>query len=205
MADDKNKNENVVIAFFSDASAADNAVASLKNWDRANDEIKLGAVGTITKEGDKVKTHVGRRAGKGMTIGAVVGAIAAVLTGGAVIGAALGYGALGGVLGAFFKKSTHLSQEEIDQIGAELDTGKVAVVVTCDAHEIHQTSQQLLDLGGTVRTYTVPAEAVEEAAPALEEAGAIPAEEGQEVVFEGGAPVTELSDDADKAAPAPAS
>jgi hypothetical protein len=41
-------------------------------------------------------------------------------------------GATGGVVGAFMKKSTHLTKEEIAQIGAELDAGRVAVVATCD-------------------------------------------------------------------------
>ena len=103
MADNKDLNENVVIGFFADKDAADEAIDGLKQWDKANDHIKFGAIGTITKDGDKVKTHVGRKTGKGLLIGATVGVIATVLTGGAAV---LGATALGGVMGAFFHKSS---------------------------------------------------------------------------------------------------
>ena len=83
MSDDKDKNENVVIAIFDDEESANESIDGLKQWDRVNDEIKLGAIGTITKDGDKVKTHVGRKVGKGAAVGATVGVIAAALTGGA--------------------------------------------------------------------------------------------------------------------------
>ena len=131
--------------------------------------MKLGAIGTITKDGDKVKTHAGRKTGKGMLIGATVGVISAVLTGGAtLIGAAVGTGAAGGVLGAFFKKSLHLTEDEIKSIGTELDGGKVAVVVNCDEDEIQPTTDYLTASQGTgTRVYRVPIDALEEAAPAV--------------------------------------
>jgi hypothetical protein len=158
------ENENVVIGFFANKEAADDAIDGLKQWDKANDHIKFGAIGTITKDGDKVKTHVGRKTGKGALIGAGVGVIAAVLTGGASI---IGTTVLGGALGAFFKKSSHLTKDEIAQIGTELDSGKVAVLVPCDDWEIDSAEEFLKASHGTVRTYKVPTEALEAAAPAV--------------------------------------
>ena len=157
----KNKNDNVMIAFFADQAAAESAIEGIKNWDRINDHFELGAVGTISKEGDKIKTKVGRKAGKGAKIGAVVGVIGAVLTGGAsLIITAVGAGALGGALGAFFKDSTQLTKEEIAQIGVELDGGRVAVVVTCDDFEIPLVTEFMVGSKGTVRTYKVTDEAL---------------------------------------------
>ena len=165
MSDKNDLNENVVLGFFENQDAADSAIDGLKQWDKVNDHIKFGAIGTITKDGDKVKTHVGRKAGKGMLIGATLGVIGAVLTGGVSI---LATTAVGGALGAFFKKSMSLTKEEIAQIGAELDAGKVAVAVPCDEYEIESATDYLKASRATsVRAYTVPTEALEEAAPTV--------------------------------------
>jgi hypothetical protein len=165
----KNENNNVVIAFFADRAAAESAIEGLKSWDRINDHFELGAIGTISKEGDKIKTKVGRKTGKGAAIGAVVGVIGAVLTGGAsLIVSAVGAGALGGALGSFFKGSAGLTKEEIAEIGQELDAGRVAVVVTCDDFEIPMVTEYMVGSQGTVRTYAVPQEVLAEAASAPE-------------------------------------
>ena len=161
----KNENDNVVIAFFADQAAAESAIKGIKVWDRFNDHFELGAIGTIRKEGDKIKTDVGRRTGKGAKVGAVVGVIAAVLTGGAsLIITAVGAGAVGGALGHFFKKSTQLTKEEIAEIGQELDGGRVAVIVTCDDFEIPMVTEYMEGSKGTVRTYKVTDEALIQAA-----------------------------------------
>jgi hypothetical protein len=165
----KNENNNVIIAFFADRTAAESAMKGIKEWDRINDHFQLGTVGMISKDGDKIKTEVGRKTGAGAKVGAVVGVIGAVLTGGAsLIITAVGAGALGGALGAFFKKSTQLTQEEIAQIGQELEGGRVAVIVTCDDFEIPLVTEFMRDWKGTVRTYAVPEEALAEAAAAPE-------------------------------------
>jgi hypothetical protein len=166
MAD--NKNQQVIVAFFDNKNGADTAISDLQAWDKASDEVKLGAIGTLTKENGKVKTNVGRKTGKGATVGTVIGVIAAILSGGiTLIGGVLVGGATGGVVGAFMKKSTNLTKAEIEQIGKELDAGRVAVVVTCDDHEVAPTRQRLISSGGTVRNYTVPQEAFTEAAKAV--------------------------------------
>jgi len=165
----QNENDNVVIAFFADRAAADSAIEGIKNWDRINDHFELGTIGTISMEGDKIKTDVGRKTGKGAKVGAVVGVIGAVLTGGAsLIVTAVGASALGGALGHFFKKSTQLTKEEIAEIGQELDGGRVAVVVTCDDFEIPMVTEYMEGSKGTVRTYKVSQEALAEAASAPE-------------------------------------
>ena len=72
-----NKNENVVIAFYATAEAAEAAVETLKSWDKASDDVKLGAIGTmvVTPDG-RIRTPVGSKAGKGAKVGAIVGIIA---------------------------------------------------------------------------------------------------------------------------------
>ena len=111
-----NKNEQVIVAFFDSKTAADDAINDLQAWDKANDEIKLGALGTLVKENGKVKTNVGRKTGKGAAVGTVVGIIAAILSGGlTLIGVVLVGGASGSIVGAFMKKSTNLTKAEIGE------------------------------------------------------------------------------------------
>lgn len=159
------KNDHVVIAFFGDEQAAQTAIDGIKMWDKANDYMKLGAIGLLRKEGDKVKTSVGRKTGRGVAIGATVGIIGAVLTGGAsLIAGAVGAGALGGAVGAFLKNSMGLTKEEIAQIGQELDAGRVAVVVPCDEYEVPLVTEFMSGPGITVRAYDVSSDALIEVA-----------------------------------------
>jgi len=117
------------------------------------------------KKNGKIETHVGRKTGKGAAVGTVVGIIAAILSGGlTLVGGVVVGSATGGVAGAFMKKSTHLTKAEIDEIAQELDAGRVALVVTCDEDEVAPTRQQLIKMGGTVRNYAVPPEALTEGA-----------------------------------------
>jgi hypothetical protein len=161
----KNENDNVVLAFFADSAAAEDAIKGLKTWDKVNEQFELGTIGTIYKDGDKIKTQVGRKTGKGAAIGAAVGVIGAVLTGGvSLIATTVG----GGVLGHFFKKSMQLTPEEIAWIGQELDGGRVAVVIACDDFEIPMVTEYMEGSRGTVRTYKVSPEAVAEVAGAPE-------------------------------------
>jgi hypothetical protein len=165
---EENKNENVVIGFFANQDAADEVIEGIKQWDKINYHFELGEIGTISKEGDKVKTHVRGKAGKGAIVGATLGVIGTVLTGGlALIGAAAVGGGLGAALGHFFQRSLHLTPEEIERIGERLDAGEIAVVVTCDEDEIENVNEYLTASQGTVLTYRVPTEALQEAAAAV--------------------------------------
>lgn len=172
----ENKNDHVVVAFYDGGEAADAAVEALKAWDKASDDIKLGAVGVLvaTPEG-KIKTHVRRKTGQGAKTGAIVGVIAGVLSGGVtLLGGLVGGAIAGGVLGGFFKKGTNLTEAEINNIGEELKQGKVAVVVTCDEDELAATRDQLQMAGGVIWTYEVSAEAMATAAEvAMDQAAAV--------------------------------
>lgn len=160
----QNKNNHVVVAFFKDEEAAQSAIDALRAWDQADDDIKLGAIGTIYMEDGKVKTRIPHRIGRGATVGAAVGLIAGALTGGAtILGGVLAGGALGGITGAFLKQDVALNQAEIERIGQQLDAGSVAVVVTCDDYEVDPTRQELIDTGGDVWEYAVSKEAMKAA------------------------------------------
>jgi len=160
----ENKNNNVVVAFFKDEASAQSAIESLKAWDEADDDIKLGAIGTIYKEGDEVKTHVPHRIGRGATVGAAVGLIAGALTGGiGLLGGVLAGGALGGVTGAFLKQAVNLDKTEIERIGQQLDAGMTAVVVACDDYEVEGTREELKSSGGDVWEYAVAKESMKAA------------------------------------------
>ena len=73
----------------------------------------------------------------------------------------------GATLGHFFKKSLHLTPEEIEQIGKRLDGGQVGVVVNCDEDEIDNVSEYMGGSEGHVLVYRVPTEALKDAAAAV--------------------------------------
>ncbi len=162
-----NKNEHVVMAFFSSREAAEVAASALKDWDHANKEVKLGAIGIVYKEEGEIKTQVPRNAGKGAVVGIVLGAMAAALGPVALLGAAATGGTLGGAIGAFFKKSFNLDEAAVQEIGARLDAGKVGVVVAVDEFEMAPTAAQLANAGGSVQQFAIPAEALDEVAQAV--------------------------------------
>lgn len=162
------KNENVVVGIFEDREMAEHAIERLKQWDKASDDIKLGAVGLLYKEGQDVKSEINHQGGRGLKVGALVGVIAGVLTGGiGLIGGAAAGGLMGGAAGTFFARSLNLNEAECNAIGRELDLGKAAVVVTCDDYEVVPTRNTLEKAGGVVKLYVVPADAIEEAASSL--------------------------------------
>ncbi len=155
----------LVLAFFESEAAADDAVTAMKGWDKANKEIKLGAIGMLVKdEKGKVKTH--KLGSRKTGAGAVLGVIAAILTGGLSL---LGGVAIGGVVGAFFHKGLGISKDELARIDQELNDGRVGVGLLVSADEVDSVSAKLTELGGTPDTYEVSDEAVDQAAMAVEE------------------------------------
>lgn len=162
-----NKNEHIVIAFFASREAAETAIDALKDWDHSNKEVKLGATGLVFKEEGEVKVVAPRRTGRGMTVGAVLGVFAAVLGPVGLIGGALVGGALGGAIGILLKKSVDLDEAALQEIDAQLNGGKVGVVVAVDEHEMASTADQLSNAGGAVQQFTVPAEALSEVAQVI--------------------------------------
>jgi uncharacterized membrane protein len=84
-----NKNEQVALAYFDSKDQAQQAADALKGWDKANDDIKMGAIAALSKnEKGKIETtKLGpRNTGKGATIGVIAG----ILTGGlSLVGGAI--------------------------------------------------------------------------------------------------------------------
>ena len=89
--------------------------------------------------------------------GIIVGIIAAIFITqiGLLVGAAVGAVA-GGVIGLFVKKSTNLSEDDLNQLRDELSDGKVALMATVDDYEKETTSGKLNSLGGKVITFVAP-------------------------------------------------
>ena len=158
----------VVLAFFNDEVAADDAVDSLKAWDKADRDIKLDAIGVLALDDKgKIKTHkLGKRSvGKGAGIGLVLAVIAPPTLLAGVIG--------GGLLGAFHHKGLGLKAADRDRIAAQLSGGKAAVGVLVVPDMAIDVSAKLTELGGTAEVHEVTEEAVAEvetAVPAVEAA-----------------------------------
>ena len=161
-------NKSVVLAFFNDEAAADDAAESLKAWYKANGDVKMSAIGVLALDDKgKLKTHkLGKRSvGKGAGIGLLLAVIAPPTLLAGVIG--------GGLLGAFHHKGLGLKSEDRDRIAAQLAGGKAAVGVLASEAESPAVVAKLAELGGTSEAFTVADEAVAEveaAAPAVEAA-----------------------------------
>ena len=155
--------QQLVLAFFADEAAADAAVTTLKQWDKASKEIKLGSIGVLAKDAKgKVKTQkLGARHTK---TGVAAGVLAAVLSGGVSL---LGGVVVGGLLGAVFHKGLGLSKDDQARISGELDGGKAAVAVLAAPDEAAAVAAKLAELGGATETHEVTDEALDEAAAAI--------------------------------------
>ena len=97
----------------------------------------------------------------------MAGVFAAVLGPVGLIGGALVGGALGGAIGILLKKSVNLDEAALQEIDAQLNGGKVGVVVAVDEHEMASTADQLSNAGGAVQQFVLPAEALTEVAEAM--------------------------------------
>lgn len=152
----------LVLAFYNDEPAADSAVNALKQWDKASKDIKLGSIGILVKDSTgKIKTQ---KLGKRHTgVGALLGAIAGILSGGITL---VGGAIVGGILGTFFHKGLGLSKDDLTRIDSELDGGKAAVGVLAVSDEVEAISAKLAELGGVPETHEVTDEAVEQATAA---------------------------------------
>jgi uncharacterized membrane protein len=158
------KQNKLVLAYFESEELADKAVAELKTWDKASDDVKLGAIGILVKGPDgKIKTEkVGARAGgKGAKTGIILGVIAAILSGGLTLVGGLVIGAAGGgILGSLFHQKVGLSDGDIDRIRLELDEGHAAVGVMVTPAEVAGVSAKLKELGGEPQDFEIPDDAV---------------------------------------------
>ncbi len=172
-----NKNKNVIIAYYPGTDKANMAANQLKEWDKANADIKLGGVGILAWDQGKIVTrNVGARAtGTGAKAGIALGVVLGILSGGVtVIGGAIA-GILGGsILGSLKHKGLGISDADKQKMEAELKAGKAALVVMADENEVGPTKAQLEYLGGQVVSFAVPAEAAEAVDKAAEAAAAAP-------------------------------
>jgi uncharacterized membrane protein len=163
--------EHAVIAYFDSAEQAERAVAALKLWDQANADIRLGAVGVLTKGADgtvETKNYSARNTGKGAKVGMGLGALAAVLSGGlTLLPTLVGGAAAGGALGALSKQGLGVTDETLQQLNAELDGRRAALLVLCDEGEVAATTARVTQLGGRLtQSSPVAADALQAAAAA---------------------------------------
>jgi hypothetical protein len=173
--------QQLVLAFFENEAAADQAVDAVKQWDKASKEVKLGAIGILVKDDKgKIKTH--KLGARKTGTGAIIFALAAVLTGGASLLA----GALfGGIVGSFFRKGLGISKEDLARIDGELDGGKAAVAILAAPDEVEAVSAKLAELGGQPESHELSEEVVQEAETAAAEMPEeAPAEEAAEAAEE---------------------
>jgi uncharacterized membrane protein len=168
MADEKT----LVLGIFPSEEAADKAVDSLKDWDKASDELKLYAIGVLTKDPatGEIKTQkMGARMwGRGAGIGLVLGAIAAIPTGGLSLAAAGGGAAMGGVIGNFFHKGLGMSDEDATRIGSELEASHAAVGVLAEKDQADTVEQHVKELGGVTEKHEVSEEERQKVAQAAQ-------------------------------------
>jgi uncharacterized membrane protein len=152
----------LVIALFENEAAADEAVKTVKAWDKASKDVKLGSIGVLVKD-DKGKVKTDKVGAKHTATGVAGGVLAVVLTGGANL---LAGAVIGGITGGFFHKGLGLPKEDVTRIGGELDGGKAAVCILVEKGEAEAVSAKLAELGGKAETHEVSEEAIEEAAKA---------------------------------------
>jgi hypothetical protein len=158
--------QQLILAFFANEAAADQAVTDIKQWDKASKEIKLGSIGVLVKD-DKGKIKTQKAGARHTKTGAAAGVLAAVLSGGVSLAGGV---LVGSLVGAFIHKGLGMSKEDLARIGGELDGGKAAVAVLAAPDEAAAVSAKLANLGGTTETHEVTEEALEEAVAATETA-----------------------------------
>jgi uncharacterized membrane protein len=149
----------VVLAVFEDEATADTAVKQVTSWDKASDDVKLGAVGVLVMdEKGKIKTHKmgARSTGKGAGIGLIL----VMLTPVGLVTGTVG----GALLGRLHRKGLGLSESDRDRITAELEEGHAVVGVLAPAEQGPMVKDKLTELGGKAETYDAEQAALEEAA-----------------------------------------
>lgn len=152
--------KSVVLAIFADEPAADKAVASLKEWDRSDDRVKLSALGTLVLDDNgNVKTH--KMGSRSIVKGGGIGLVLAVLV--PPVGVTAGVVG-GGLIGALHRKGLGLTEKDKDRIAAKLFDGKAAVGVLAKADEAGLISAKMTELGGEPEVHAVSDAALKQAA-----------------------------------------
>jgi uncharacterized membrane protein len=148
-----------VIAAFDSVGEAEQAAKDLMGWDKANDDVKLGAIGLLTKDDKgeiKTKNYSSRQTGRGAKVGIGLGALAAVFSGGlTLVPGVVGGAVAGGGAGTLFRKGLGVSDADLQRLGSELDGGHAALLVMCSPDDAEATSEYLQAAGGRPQTSTI--------------------------------------------------
>ncbi len=168
-------NKQLILGIFPSESAADKAAHELKGWEKASTDIKEGQIGVLAKDQDgKIKAHkIGIRATRrGAGVGLVLGIIATILSGGlALLAGVVGGLIVGGIVGGFVHRGLGMSKEDLRLLSERLDSGQAAVGVLVPESDAAATTEELKKLGGTIMSYQVSEEALNQVAEAAESAG----------------------------------
>jgi hypothetical protein len=146
----------LVLAFFPDEPAADNAAAALKDSGIAHGD----AIGILALDSDgKLKQDkVGARStGKGAGIGGVIAVFSTAVLGPAVLA--------GMAVGALHHKNVGLSDADKARLTVELNAGKAAVAVMAHSDTAPAISDELTQLGGASESHELTDEALQTASP----------------------------------------
>jgi uncharacterized membrane protein len=157
----------LIITYFDNVELADSAAKSLKSWDKANDDVKLGAIGVLhLTDSGKVKTkkYGQHNTGSGAKIGLLLGVLAALLPAVTLIGGVVAGATGGGILGTFSRKGLGLSDEDLGHIKAQLSDGKAALALLATPAELAAVTAELSTLGGTPETHDAPTDEINQVA-----------------------------------------
>ena len=173
MAKQANKNNQLILAYFSDTVAAQSAAEALKGWDKATDNIKLGGIALMQYDDEKGKIKVqkigGRLTGKGAMWGLGLGVLAGIFSGGlTILGGALFGTAIGALGGALFHRKLGMTDAEKADLEQHLQDGGAALGVMADDFESEATTAKLSELGGTAKQYKIPEDTLDEMEQAAE-------------------------------------
>src|SRR5215469_14685404 len=115
-----------------------------------------------------MKNLSARQTRKGAKVGMGLGVIAAVFSGGlTLIPTAIGGALAGGAAGTLFRKGLGMSDEQLQKLNEDLDGGRAALLVICDANEVQATSDYLTAAGGRPQSHAIDAAELENAAKAV--------------------------------------
>jgi uncharacterized membrane protein len=164
--------EEAVIAVFDDATQAEQAAHDLIGWDKANDDIRLGAIGLLTRKSGEwgaaeveTRNFSSRNTGKGAKVGMGLGVLAAALSGGLTLIPTAIAGAIGGgAVGSLSHKGLGVSDEELQLLAKDLDGGRAALLVMCDEGEVSATTEYLRAAGGRPQSHPINAADLQAAA-----------------------------------------
>ncbi len=175
-----NKNNQLVVSYYENRGMAEEAAESLKKWDKANSDIKLGAVAVLGLDeyGTLKADEIGQRdTGKGALWGAAIGTAVGVLTAGVGVIPGLLIGtAVGGGAGALNHKSLGMTDEDRAKMVDQLRHGGAALAVMADDFEVAAVEAEMARLGGRSEHYRIPDVTAEElrlAAAAQAEAASV--------------------------------